>query len=51
MQITETLDQLTTASSREVAVRLRDDLHRLAEDLDEHYAFEEAHLGPALGAA
>ncbi|GAA1216718.1 nitroreductase/quinone reductase family protein [Pseudonocardia alaniniphila] len=51
VQITETLDLLTAAPSREVAVRLRDDLHRLAEDLDEHYAYEEAHLGPALDAA
>jgi hypothetical protein len=51
VEITETLDLLATAPSREVAVRLRDDLHRLAEDLDEHYAYEEAHLGPALDAA
>jgi deazaflavin-dependent oxidoreductase (nitroreductase family) len=51
VQITETLDLLTTAPSREVAVQLRDDLHRLAGDLDEHYAYEEAHLGPALDAA
>ncbi|GAA3102384.1 hypothetical protein GCM10010464_77360 [Pseudonocardia yunnanensis] len=51
VQITETLDLLTTAPSREVAVHLRDDLHRLAGDLDEHYAYEEAHLGPALDAA
>ncbi|WP_433290194.1 nitroreductase/quinone reductase family protein [Pseudonocardia sp. CA-142604] len=51
VQITETLALLTAAPSREVAVRLRDDLHRLAEDLDEHYAYEEAHLGPALDAA
>jgi deazaflavin-dependent oxidoreductase (nitroreductase family) len=50
-EITATLDRLTTAPSREHAVRLRDDLHRLAEMLEAHYAYEEAHLGPALDAA
>ncbi len=50
-EITATLDRLTTAPSREHAVQLRDDLHRLAEDLEAHYAYEEAHLGPALDAA
>jgi deazaflavin-dependent oxidoreductase (nitroreductase family) len=50
-QLIETLDQLTTAPSREVAVLLRNDLQRLAEDLEAHYTYEEAHLGPALDAA
>jgi len=50
-RLTETLDQLTTAPSREVAVRLRDDLHHLAAELEAHYTYEEAHLGPALDAA
>ncbi len=49
-QLTETLDQLTTAPSRETAVRLRTALHRLAADLEAHYTYEEAHLGPALDA-
>jgi deazaflavin-dependent oxidoreductase (nitroreductase family) len=50
-QLTNTLDRLTTAPTREDAVQLRDDLHRLAADLEAHYAYEEAHLGPALDAA
>jgi deazaflavin-dependent oxidoreductase (nitroreductase family) len=50
-EITATLDRLTAAPSREHAVQLRDDLHRLTEDLEAHYAYEEAHLGPALDAA
>jgi deazaflavin-dependent oxidoreductase (nitroreductase family) len=48
-QLTETLNQLTTAPSREVAVLLLDDLKRLAADLEAHYTYEEAH--PALDAA
>jgi deazaflavin-dependent oxidoreductase (nitroreductase family) len=50
-QLTETLDRLTTAPSPEVAVRLREDIHRLSQDLEAHYTYEEAHLGPALDAA
>jgi deazaflavin-dependent oxidoreductase (nitroreductase family) len=50
-EITATLDRLTTAPSRAHAVQLRDDLHRLAEDLEAHFAYEEAHLGPALDAS
>jgi hemerythrin-like domain-containing protein len=50
-QLTETLNRLATAPSREVAGQRRDDLHRLAGGLEEHYAYEEAHLDPALDAA
>jgi hypothetical protein len=50
-QLTETLNRLTTAPSREGAVRLRNDLHHLAAELEAHYTYEEAHLGPALDAA
>ncbi|MFG1814776.1 nitroreductase/quinone reductase family protein [Kribbella sp. NPDC049174] len=50
-QLTETLTQLTTAPSREAAVHLRDNLHHLAGELETHYTYEEAHLGPALDAA
>jgi deazaflavin-dependent oxidoreductase (nitroreductase family) len=50
-QLTETLDELTKAPSREVALLLRDELQRLAEELEAHYTYEEAHLGPALDAA
>jgi deazaflavin-dependent oxidoreductase (nitroreductase family) len=50
-QLTQTLDQLTTAPSREVAVHLRDALHHLSAELEAHYTYEEAHLGPALDAA
>lgn len=34
-------------ASREVAVQLCDDLHRLAGDREEHCTYEEAHLGRA----
>jgi len=51
VQLTETLAQLTTAPAHETAVHLRDDLHHLAAELEAHYTYEEAHLGPALDAA
>lgn len=48
-QLTATIDQLVTDPRH--AVHLRADLTRLSADLETHYAYEEAHLGPALDAA
>jgi deazaflavin-dependent oxidoreductase (nitroreductase family) len=48
-QLAVTLDQLTTAPTR--AEHLRTALTQLAEALETHYTYEEAHLGPALDAA
>jgi deazaflavin-dependent oxidoreductase (nitroreductase family) len=48
-ELTATLEQLTTDPGQ--AVSLRATLTRLASDLEAHYAYEEAHLGPALDAA
>jgi hemerythrin-like domain-containing protein len=49
-ELTATVEQLTTAPTRELAKELRNDLNRLAADLEAHYRYEEAHLGPALDA-
>jgi deazaflavin-dependent oxidoreductase (nitroreductase family) len=50
-ELTTTLKRLTTAPTRELAEEVRADLTRLAADLEAHYSYEEAHLGPALDAA
>ncbi|MGW6196044.1 nitroreductase/quinone reductase family protein [Kribbella sp. NPDC055110] len=46
-QLTAAVENLTTATPAQ-AQRLRADLTHLAETLEAHYAYEEAHLGPAL---
>ncbi|TDW70007.1 nitroreductase/quinone reductase family protein [Kribbella pratensis] len=48
-QLTETLDQLIADPAQ--AQHLRATLTQLATDLETHYAYEEARLGPALDAA
>jgi deazaflavin-dependent oxidoreductase (nitroreductase family) len=50
-ELSTTLDRLTAAPTRELAESLRADLSRLAADLEAHYTYEEAHLGPALDVA
>lgn len=50
-ELTATLERLTNAPTRELANELRADLTKLAADLEAHYTYEEAHLGPALDAA
>jgi deazaflavin-dependent oxidoreductase (nitroreductase family) len=50
-ELTATLDELTTAPTHARAQHLRTTLTQLAQDLEAHYTYEEAHLGPALDAA
>ncbi|MFI7064553.1 nitroreductase/quinone reductase family protein [Kribbella sp. NPDC050124] len=47
-QLIATVERLTTRGDVET---LRADLTRIAEALETHYTYEEAHLGPALDAA
>ncbi|MEV4750746.1 nitroreductase/quinone reductase family protein [Streptosporangium amethystogenes subsp. fukuiense] len=44
------LADLTSGTATADADRLRAELERLARDLEEHFAYEERHLLPALGA-
>ncbi|TCC35588.1 nitroreductase/quinone reductase family protein [Kribbella speibonae] len=49
-QLTTTIEQLTDSTPPEAEL-LRAHLTHLAETLEAHYTYEEAHLGPALDAA